>query len=189
MNQSTPVNSELPTSQSVVIATEMKARREALRRLLTASSGSNDTFSEAMLDRRQHLRNVATTNLDPARNSSAGGQNRQQSQPSQAVPSAVTSVLSVIGEGLVQGWWHGHPARAVAQVASSLLHDQARQHPLRLIAASAVLGSAVVILKPWRRFNVGKLLLSAVAGSSTGVVAKLLGVAGSDDAKSRRRHK
>ncbi len=186
MNQPTPVSPTLPAPESTVVAAQMKARREELKRLLaspnspqTGDSGqSRDTYDPRHQERRGNAVGFNGDSRTPQDTDFA-----QHPQPKSGAPNAVASVLSVIGEGLLQGWWHAHPARAVAQVATSLLSDQARLHPKRLILAGAVFGSAVVLIKPWRRLNVGKMLLTAVAGGGTGLVAKLLGVASATQSK------
>lgn len=189
MNQPTPVSPTLPASESTVVAAQMKARREELKRLLTSpnspqaggSGQSRDTY-----DPQHHERRGNAVGFNGDSRTLPDADFAKHPQPKSDAPNAVASVLSVIGEGLLQGWWHAHPARAVAQVATSLLSDQARLHPKRLILAGAVFGSAVVLIKPWRRLNVGKMLLTAVAGGGTGVVAKLLGVASTTQSKDSR---
>ncbi len=185
MNQATGISKNLPTPTVDVVAAQMKLRRETLRSLLYTSNSvaGSDTLPATLLERRQHALRAATMNSDPIKNGESNAQSRRQSQHTTAPPNAVASVLGVIGEGLLQGWWQAHPARAAAQVAKSLLNDQARHHPKRLIAVGAAFGSAIVIIKPWRRFNMSKLLLSAVAGSNTGVVAKFFGVDRNDKAR------
>lgn len=192
MNQPTQINTALPTPQTVVVAAQMKARREELQRLLigpNASHAASGGQSSDTHDAQQYEGRDSAVNFKADKRRTPNAELGHQSQSRSDAPNAVASVLSVIGEGLLQGWWHAHPARAVAQVATSLLSDQARLHPKRLIIAGAVLGSAVVMLKPWRRLNVTKLLLTAVAGGGSGMVAKLLGVASNTQPKdSRPRH-
>ena len=72
-------------------------------------------------------------------------------------------------------WWHRHPASAILQLARPLLSDYAGSHPFKLLGVSAVVGSAIVVVKPWRMMSVGNWLVAAVKSSGlTGAVITLL---------------
>lgn len=72
-------------------------------------------------------------------------------------------------------WWHRHPASAIVELARPLLGDYAGIHPLKLLGISAIVGSAIVILKPWRMMSIGSWLVAAVKSSGlTSAVISLL---------------
>lgn len=75
----------------------------------------------------------------------------------------------------VRSWWYRHPAHVALDVASPLVGKYARAHPLKLLGAAAVLGAAVVFLKPWRLVSMGGVLLAALKSSDvTGMVLSMM---------------
>ena len=62
-------------------------------------------------------------------------------------------------------WWHRHPASALADLASPILNGYARAHPFKLLGISAVIGTALVIIRPWRMVSSSALLIAAVKSS------------------------
>lgn len=72
-------------------------------------------------------------------------------------------------------WWDRHPASAVLELARPLMSDYAGSHPLKLLGISALVGSALVLVKPWRMMSVGNWLVAVAksSGLTSGVVSLL----------------
>lgn len=62
-------------------------------------------------------------------------------------------------------WWHRHPASAAVELASPLLSEYARAHPLKLLGISVATGAAFVFVRPWRMVSASTLLVAAVKSS------------------------
>ena len=62
-------------------------------------------------------------------------------------------------------WWHRHPASAVADLASPLLDSYSKAHPFKLLGISAIVGAALVIVRPWRMISGSALLIAAIKSS------------------------
>jgi len=62
-------------------------------------------------------------------------------------------------------WWHRHPASAAVELASPLLSEYARAHPLKLLGISVAAGAALVVVRPWRMISASTLLVAAVKSS------------------------
>jgi len=79
----------------------------------------------------------------------------------------------------IRVWWHRNPASAAVELAGPLLGDYARTHPFRLIALSAGVGAAVVVIRPWRMVSLGTLLVAAVksSGLTSALISMLSSVA------------
>lgn len=72
-------------------------------------------------------------------------------------------------------WWQRHPASAVVELTSPLMRDYAGSHPFKLLGVSALIGSAVVMVKPWRMMSVGNWMIAAVKSSGlTSAIMSLL---------------
>ncbi len=69
-------------------------------------------------------------------------------------------------------WWHRHPASAAIELVRPLLSDYAKAHSFKLLAISAAVGAAAVILRPWRMVSVGALLVAVV--KSSGLTSALI---------------
>lgn len=75
----------------------------------------------------------------------------------------------------VRVWWFRHPASSAVELARPLLDDYARAHPFKLLGASAGLGAAAVLVRPWRMVSIGGLLVAAIKSSGlSGVLFSLL---------------
>ena len=183
---------KINTIESVVLTAQMAARREALQRILCAPTGWDDALPQPTAGNAAVAAREAARETMGQRHESTGRRSQQPLPHATSVnPTAranmnspathLHTMISVIGQGLLQNWWQAHPARVATQLARNLLAEQARAHPKRLLAAGAILGATVVLLKPWRRIHVSKLLLGALAGGSTGVLAKLLGTDNSEN--------
>lgn len=74
-----------------------------------------------------------------------------------------------------KAWWRSHPAHLAVEVGQPLLDKYAAMHPLKLLAISAALGSAVVLAKPWRLISVTGLLIAALRSTQvSGLLASFL---------------
>ena len=72
-------------------------------------------------------------------------------------------------------WWHRHPVSAVLELARPFMSDYAGSHPFKLLGFSAGIGSAIVLVKPWRMMSLGSWLVAAVKSSGlTSAVVSLL---------------
>lgn len=69
----------------------------------------------------------------------------------------------------VLAWWHRHPASAVLELTRPFMSDYAVSHPFKLLGFSAGIGSALVLVKPWRMMSLGSWLVAGV--KSSGVVS------------------
>ena len=63
-------------------------------------------------------------------------------------------------------WWRHHPAHMALEVATGvakpILSKYAEEKPMQLLGAAAVLGAAVVLVRPWRLVSITGLLLATV---------------------------
>ncbi|WP_399678943.1 hypothetical protein [Xenophilus sp.] len=66
--------------------------------------------------------------------------------------------LSPLAIGIARRWWRRHPVHAAAQLARPVLGHYARTRPTQLMLGSAALGSALVLLRPWRLLSAGAVL-------------------------------
>ncbi len=68
------------------------------------------------------------------------------------------SLRSLPGAGVLldalEGWWMGHPLRAVSllagDAAKAIVQPMAQRHPLGLVLTAAVVGGVVAWTRPWR---------------------------------------
>jgi hypothetical protein len=63
-------------------------------------------------------------------------------------------------------WWHHHPANIAYDMVQPLVKIYATDHPFKILAVSAGVGAAVVLIKPWRLVSVSALLVSAMRSSN-----------------------
>lgn len=75
-----------------------------------------------------------------------------------------TGFLSVV-RNAVRSWWHYHPANVALDVARPMIGRYAQQQPFKLLAISAGIGAAAVVLRPWRLVSLGGIALAAVKSS------------------------
>lgn len=72
-------------------------------------------------------------------------------------------------------WWHGHPASLALDFARPRMQRFAQEQPLKLLAISAGMGAAAVLLRPWRLISLTGLVLAALKSSEvTGLASSLL---------------
>lgn len=82
--------------------------------------------------------------------------------------------LRLLKRGL-RSWWRHHPANFAVSVAQPLLGRYARQSPLRLLAISAGVGAALVVIKPWRLVSMGGIALATLKSSEfSGLLMSML---------------
>lgn len=94
---------------------------------------------------------------------------------SESVNSGFSSVtLRLLKRGL-RTWWRHHPANFAVSVAKPLLGRYASQSPFRLLAISAGVGAALVVIKPWRLVSVGGIALATLKSSEfSGLLMSML---------------
>jgi hypothetical protein len=84
------------------------------------------------------------------------------------------SWTSFVETGL-SSWWHEHPARAGALLLRTAVEETARRKPLPTVAVAAVVGAAVVLIKPWRLVSTTAVMLTVFRSSNfTSVVTSLV---------------
>ena len=72
-------------------------------------------------------------------------------------------------------WWRRHPASAVLKLVKPFIKDYAGSHPFKLLGVSALIGSAVVMVKPWRMMSVSSWVIAAAKSSGlTGALVSTL---------------
>ena len=72
-------------------------------------------------------------------------------------------------------WWHGHPASLALDFAKPRMQRFAQEQPVKLLAISAGMGAAAVLLRPWRLISLTGLVLAALKSSEvTGLASSLL---------------
>jgi hypothetical protein len=109
-------------------------------------------------------RGSAATSADRARDS---GNSAPEIEPDFSWSSFVETGLS--------SWWHDHPARAGALLLRTAVEETARRKPLPTVAVAAVVGAAVVLIKPWRLVSTTAVMLTVFRSSNfTSVVTSLL---------------
>lgn len=73
---------------------------------------------------------------------------------------------------VVRSWWHHHPASFAVDLVRPLVSDYASVHPFKLLAISAGIGAATVLVRPWRMVSVSSLALAGI--KSSGLSSMLL---------------
>lgn len=72
-------------------------------------------------------------------------------------------------------WWHGHPASLALDFARPRMQRFAQEQPLKLLAISAGMGAAAVLLRPWRLISLTGLVFAVLKSSEvTGLASSLL---------------
>ena len=85
-----------------------------------------------------------------------------------------SSTLRILKRGL-RTWWRHHPANFAVSVAKPLLGRYASQSPFRLLAISAGIGAALVVIKPWRLVSMGGIALATLKSSEfSGLLMSML---------------
>lgn len=75
-----------------------------------------------------------------------------------------------------RSWWQGHPAGLALDFAKPRMQRFAQEQPLKLLAISAGVGAATVLLRPWRLISLTGLVFAAlkspeVAGMASSLLA------------------
>lgn len=109
-------------------------------------------------------RHDSSDNSDNSHNSVT--QDMAHQDQTEAAPSSgiASSTLRMLRRGL-RTWWRHHPANFAVSVAQPLLGRYASQSPFRLLAISAGVGAALVVIKPWRLVSMGSLALATLKSS------------------------
>ena len=85
-----------------------------------------------------------------------------------------SSTLRLLKRGL-RSWWRHHPANFAVSVAQPLLGRYAHRSPFRLLAISAGVGAALVVIKPWRLVSMGGIALATLKSSEfSGLLMSML---------------
>jgi len=64
--------------------------------------------------------------------------------------------------GAARSYWRNHPARMGLQMATPLLSQYARRHPLAYLGIAAAAGALLTIARPWRLISVTGILVGLV---------------------------
>jgi hypothetical protein len=126
-----------------VLMDKMNSRRASLHQALEKQTPSEKN-AEASAPK-------ASTN--PA-NFSQPSNNNFENKPTE-------SVWLFLAQFIFNHWWKRHPARILLRVTKNTVLDQAQQHPGKVVAAGVVLGSVLVLLKPWRHLGGWGSLIAA----------------------------
>ncbi len=70
-----------------------------------------------------------------------------------------------VARRLGERWWRRHPANAVGQLAKPLLKRYAREQPFKVLGTAAVIGGAVVLIRPWRLLSITAILATVLKTS------------------------
>ena len=74
----------------------------------------------------------------------------------------------------VQTWWRNQPVSIALSVAKPVLGRYADRQPFKLLGVAAIVGAAVVLIRPWRLVSIGGLALAAVKSAAVpGVLMSL----------------
>lgn len=71
-------------------------------------------------------------------------------------------------------WWQGHPASLALDFAQPRMQRFAQEQPLKLLAMSAGLGAAAVLLRPWRLVSLTGLVFATLKSSEVAGLASSL---------------
>ncbi len=89
----------------------------------------------------------------------------------------------------LRAWWRHHPVSLALQVAQPLLGQYARDQPFKLLAVSAGVGAAAVVLRPWRVVSLGGMLMAALKPSElSGAMLSLLSSSRPSSAHLKEHH-
>jgi len=66
------------------------------------------------------------------------------------------------GRGAAKSYWRHHPARMGLQMATPLLSQYARRHPLAYLGIAVAAGALLTIARPWRLISVTGILVGLV---------------------------
>jgi hypothetical protein len=105
-------------------------------------------------DREAQARARETFNIDP------------KSDPVLLASPAVRERVFGGVSNAVRTWWRNQPVSYAYDFAQPILGKVAVREPYKLLAISAAIGAAVVMLRPWRLVSLGSLLLGAVKSAA-----------------------
>ena len=66
----------------------------------------------------------------------------------------------------VRTWWRHHPVSMAVDVVKPVVGRYAKGHPFKVLGVAAAAGAAIVLIRPWRLFSVGGILLAAVKSAA-----------------------
>jgi hypothetical protein len=148
--------------------------------IVAAMESRRREFRDAI---RPHPRDQRSPRIDGSKANHFHPDNGEQqlegasANPRTDEPQSKFGILLPIGKTLLSQWWSQHPARIGIQLAERSIEKQAREHPVALLAAGAALGSAIVIVKPWRRMGLASLFVTVIGAKSAGTLSKALEIA------------
>lgn len=149
---------ELPSSAWLSPQERLAASRKALVRHMSHDARPDSRDARDTPDSRQPA--AQTTGQESSRESSRSGFS--------------SGTLRLLKRGL-RTWWRHHPANFAVSVAQPLLGRYASQSPFRLLAISAGVGAALVVIKPWRLVSMGGIVLATLKSSEfSGLLMSML---------------
>ena len=122
-----------PTSDSP--QSRLAASRKALVRQMTRANGRPENNGPGGLPETNH----ETTGVDL---------NGERSNTWQVITQAAMA------------WWQHHPLQIAIDIGRPFLANYARDKPMQLLAISASVGAAAVLVKPWRLVSVTGLIMA-----------------------------
>lgn len=91
---------------------------------------------------------------------------------------ASASIWSLVKQ-TASSWWQAHPASLALDFAEPRMQRFAQQQPLKLLAISAGIGAATVLLRPWRLISLTGLAFAALKSPEVAGLASSLLASGS----------
>lgn len=105
------------------------------------------------------------------------GASESDDEFAEGMPSRPVAMHGITGrlQHAVKSWWYHHPASVAVDLVRPLVSDYAGAHPFKLLAISAGIGAATVLIRPWRMVSVGGLALAGIKSSGlSGMLLSLL---------------
>lgn len=123
---------------------------------------------------RHMSRDARSDEADTDRQTAQEAAHAESSGASPSSSGFSSGTLRLFKRGL-RTWWRHHPAHFAVSVAQPLLGRYASQSPFRLLAISAGLGAALVVIKPWRLVSMGGIALATLKSSEfSGLLMSML---------------
>lgn len=123
---------------------------------------------------RHMSRDARHDSRDPANSPPAQEVADQASDNASSSSGSSSGTWRLLKRGL-RTWWRHHPANFAVSVAQPLLGRYASQSPFRLLAISAGVGAALVVIKPWRLVSMGGIALATLKSSEfSGLLMSML---------------
>lgn len=151
----------------------------------SSESSANAMNAQAVLDQtRRELREFLMGEPVAAKTRSAGKATKanaaarsidaRQARSGQAN----NNVNSIDWMGLVKAgattWWRDHPLHMGSTILAPVVTDYVKRKPVATLAAAAVAGAALVLIRPWRIASVTALGMSLVRSANLPVMAASL---------------